>query len=149
MSEAKIVPVFLILMLVIAAIFGVVGMVGISINETHVAERGHTKASTLLPAYREGVCAGKWVGYNIAAGTILVACGIKDTTKCLFVVYRVTENMGMVVLSADDAYNTTCYVDDCKKAKSRDGYLDWEDDGTWLTAPLDLKAALISAFGEP
>lgn len=140
-----IVPMFLLLALVA---FGAVALVGISINEIHVAERGHTKASTLLPAYREGVCAGKWVGYNIVAGTILVTCGIKDTTKCLFVVYRVTENMGTIVLS-DDAYNTTCYVDDCQKARGRDGYLDWNDDGTWLTAPLDLKAALISAFGKP
>ena len=133
-------------------VFGatVLGVFNIPINIEHVVERGHTDALTLLPAYQAGICEGKWVGYNITSGTVLVACGVPDTSppQCLLVGYRVTENMGASVL-VDDAYNTTAYVDYCYKAYNRAGFLNWNDSGTWVTAPLDLKAAIISAYGEP
>jgi hypothetical protein len=128
----------------------VLGVFNIPINGTHVRERNHTQAEALLPAYRSGVCDAKWVGYNITAGMVLVACKLPNTNpaQCLLVGYRVTENVGETVL-VEDAYNTTAYVDLCSRAYNRKGFLGWDDAGTWLVAPLDLKAAIISAFGEP
>jgi len=131
-------------------LLAVVSIFGIPLNETHITEREHTQALELLPAYKSGVCEGKWVGYNITSGEVLVACGIPGTNppQCLLVGYRVTENMGSTILT-DEAYNTTAYVTDCYKAYKRTGFLDWDNAGTWVAAPLDLKAAIISAFGAP
>lgn len=136
----------------VVLLFGiaVLGMFDIPINGAHVRERGHTRAELLLPAYRSGVCKGKWVGYNLTAGVVMVACGIPNTnpSECLVVSYRVTENAGATVL-VEDAYNTTAYVGYCSKVYNRKGFSGWDDEGTWLVAPLDLKAAIVSAFGKP
>jgi hypothetical protein len=123
-------------------------VVAIPLNETHIEDRGHTQALELLPAYKTGVCEGKWVGYNITTGIIRVVCGIPDSQNCLVVIYRVTENAGATVL-VGEAYNCTAYVAPCYKAYSRAGYSDWESEDTWITASLDLKASIISAFGNP
>jgi len=135
---------------VLVVLGAVLAFTDISINKAHVTERGHTRALELLPTYQSGVCNGKWVGYNITQGIVMISCGIPNTAppECLIVSYRVTENAGAAVL-VDDAYNTTAYVDLCYKARTRPGFSGWDDAGTWITAPLDLKAAIISAFGTP
>lgn len=119
-------------------------VLGIPINDAHIEARGHTQAQTLLPAYKAGVCEGKWVGYNIASGEILVACGVPDThpPQCLLVGYRVTENAGATILGSE-AYNTTAYVTDCYKAYKRSGFMKWS------MVPIDLRASIVSVFGRP
>ena len=90
----------------------------IPLNKAHITERGHTEALSLFPAYQSGACAGKWVGYNITQGIVMVVCGIPDNpSECLYVSYRVTENAGTTIL-VGEAYNTTAYVDLCYKAQT-------------------------------
>lgn len=124
--------------------------INIPINIDHIEARGHTRALELIPAYQAGVCDGKWVGYNIATGIVMVSCGIPNTAppECLVVSYRITEDAGNTIL-VGEAYNTTAYVDYCYKIKSRPGFSNWDDTQAWASAPLDLKAAIISAFGLP
>ena len=123
------------------------------IDYAHIEKHGHASAIELVKIYETGVCEGKWVGYNVTQGRVLVACRIKDTTPpaCLLVSYQITENHGSTLLveGPEGAHHITAYVDECWRAYKRNGYSNWDDAGTWVVAPLDLKAAIISAFGEP
>ena len=124
-------------------------MLGIALNTPHILERGHTDALPHLSTYRDGTCDGKWVYYSLSRGTILVACGLRETSnpkQCLFVPFRVTEDMGSRVLERGEAYNTTVFVTPCWKAKSyaaENGYMEWQQ------VPLDQRAAIVSVFGNP
>lgn len=148
----------LMFVLVLAAL-AAIGPITTNIPERveHITERGHLDALALLPAYQDGVCSGKWVGYSITRGQVMVKCRLPDTTppKCLFVFYKVTENRGTKMMPPGKEYNPTCLVEECWKYTKE--YQDWNNSsawgwdnaGTWVVAPLDLKAAIISAFGSP
>lgn len=123
-------------------------MLGIALNIPHIVARGHTKALGMLPTYRNNSCDGKWVYYSLTQGTIMVACGLENTRpkRCLFIPFRVTENMGRHILKRGEGYNCTVFVDYCYKGKqynNKNGFQPWGQ------VPLDLRAAIVGVFGEP
>lgn len=127
---------------------GLLMMLGLALNIPHIKARSHTKAFGMLPTYRDHSCDGKWVYYNITRGTIMVACGLENThpKKCLFIPFRVTENMGSRILTRDEGYNCTVFVDYCYKGKQYDGKNGYQP---WGQIPIDLRAAITGVFGEP
>ncbi len=129
-------------------IIGLMFMAVISLNTDHIKERGHVDALAHLGTYESDECNGKWIYYSPVRGTVMVVCGLhtnEDPKQCLFVPFRVTENNGETILSKDEAYNCTAYIDSCYKGKryasGEDGYKPWVKIG------LDKRSMIEAAFG--
>lgn len=140
----------------VAAIFGIIliGVVAMTLilplDIGHVKERGHDAAELIHADYRDGVCDGKRVWYNITTGQIMIECQLQcqePPPMCGLLIFQVTESAGTIVLTKD-ARTVTVYVVECHVIRNiyvnrNGGFLEW------AVVPLDIKSAIQTTFGEP
>lgn len=74
-----------------------------------MAAAKHEEAPMLRQMHRDGVCEGSELYFAPVRGTVLALCGVNNSDQWGGLIWRVTENNGSVILSAEDAYEVTVF----------------------------------------